>query len=93
VPDTAVLRSGDTDTVFVVKSDGSFEPRVIRLGERSEGDLYEVLSGLSAGERVVTSGQFMLDSESQLREAVQKMIGGGAAPAQSQSASREHGTN
>lgn len=80
VPDTAVLRSGDTDTVFVVNGDGSFEPRAIKLGERSEGDFYEVLSGLRASERVVTSGQFMLDSESQLREAIQKMIRGDAAP-------------
>jgi multidrug efflux pump subunit AcrA (membrane-fusion protein) len=77
VPDMAVLRSGDTDTVFVAKGDGSFEPREVKLGERSEGGFYEVLDGLSPGETVVTSGQFMLDSESQLREAIQKMIKGG----------------
>lgn len=81
VPDMAVLRSGDTDTVFVAKDDGSFEPREVKLGERSEGDFDEVLSGLRAGERVVTSGQFMLDSEAQLREAIQKMLKGGATPA------------
>jgi RND family efflux transporter MFP subunit len=74
VPDLAVLRSGERNTVFVARDDGSFEPREVNLGERSEGGFYQVLSGLRPGERVVTSGQFMLDSESQLREAIQKML-------------------
>jgi hypothetical protein len=74
VPDTAVLRSGDRDTVFVALDNGKFEPRTITLGPRGENDRYQVLSGLSEGELVVTSGQFMLDSESQLREAIQKMM-------------------
>jgi len=81
VLDMAILRSGDTDTVFVAKDDGSFEPREVTLGQRSEGNLYEVLVGLDAGERVVTSGQFMLDSEAQLREAIEKMLKGAPAPA------------
>jgi multidrug efflux pump subunit AcrA (membrane-fusion protein) len=74
VPDLAVLRSGERNTVFVARDDGSFEPREVNLGERSEGGFYQVLSGLRPGERVVTSGQFMLDSESQLREAIHKML-------------------
>jgi multidrug efflux pump subunit AcrA (membrane-fusion protein) len=74
VPDIAVLRSGERNTVFVALDGGSFEPREVTLGARSEGNFYEVRDGLSAGERVVTSGQFMLDSESQLREAIQKML-------------------
>jgi hypothetical protein len=74
VPNLAVLRSGERNTVFIAHDDGSFEPREIRLGARSQGNLYEVLSGLEAGERVVVSGQFMLDSESQLRDAIQKML-------------------
>mgnify|MGYP001474763928 CR=1 FL=1 len=73
VPDTAVLRSGDNNTVFVALDGGRFEPRSVALGERSEGNFYQVLSGLKEGERVVTSGEFMLDSESQLRDAIQKM--------------------
>jgi hypothetical protein len=86
VPDLAVLRSGEENTVFIAHDDGSFEPRKIRLGARSRGSLYEVLSGLEAGDRVVVSGQFMLDSESQLRDAIQKMLkspqaGGQPAPA------------
>jgi RND family efflux transporter MFP subunit len=73
VPDMAVLRSGEKNTVFVALGEGRFEPRTVTLGPGGEGSLYEVLSGLKEGERVVTSGQFMLDSESQLREAIQKM--------------------
>ncbi len=64
VPDMAVLRSGEHNTVFIARHDGSFEPREVKLGVRSEGNFYEVLAGLNAGERVVTSGQFLLDSES-----------------------------
>ena len=73
VPDMAVLRSGEKNTVFVALDEGHFDPRTVSLGARAEGGLYEVLGGLKEGERVVTSGQFMLDSESQLREAIQKM--------------------
>lgn len=74
VPDLAVLRSGEHNTVFIARDNGAFEPREVKLGVRSQGNFYEVLSGLTAGERVVVSGQFMLDSESQLRDAIQKML-------------------
>src|SRR6266516_2448924 len=74
VPDSAVLRSGEKNTVFVALDGGKLEPRTVILGVRSENNFYQVLSGLNEGERVVTSGQFMLDSESQLREAIQKML-------------------
>ncbi len=82
VPDTAVVRSGEKNTVFVALDGGRFEPRTVTLGPRSEDNTYQVLSGLKEGERVVTSGQFMLDSESQLREVIQKMLspGGAAKP-------------
>jgi multidrug efflux pump subunit AcrA (membrane-fusion protein) len=79
VPDIAVLRSGERNTVFVALDGGFFEPREITLGARGEGNFYEVPDGLAAGERIVTSGQFMLDSESQLREAIQKMLRNTAA--------------
>ena len=81
VPDLAVLRSGEHNTVFIARDNGTFEPREVRLGVRSQGNFYEVLSGLAAGERVVVSGQFMLDSESQLRDAIQKMLQSSAADA------------
>ena len=74
VPDMAILRSGEKNTVFVALEGGKFEPRTITLGPQAENDMYQVLSGLKESERVVTSGQFMLDSESQLREAIQKML-------------------
>ncbi len=74
VPDMAVLRSGTKDVVFVAVDSGKFEPRNVKLGTRAEDDMIQVLSGLTAGERIVTSGQFLLDSESQLREAIQKML-------------------
>jgi RND family efflux transporter MFP subunit len=74
VPDMAVLRSGTRNTVFVALEGGKFEPRTATLGPRGEDDMLQVLNGLKEGERVVVSGQFMLDSESQLREAIQKML-------------------
>jgi multidrug efflux pump subunit AcrA (membrane-fusion protein) len=80
VPGTAVLRSGERNTVFVALGGGAFEPREIALGARSKGNFHQVLRGLKAGERIVTSGQFMLDSESRLREAIQKMQRHPAAP-------------
>ncbi|MGB7770060.1 MAG: efflux RND transporter periplasmic adaptor subunit [Verrucomicrobiia bacterium] len=73
VPDSAVLRSGEKNTVFVALPGGKFDPRTVVLGPEAEHDMYQVVSGLQAGEHVVTSGQFMLDSESQLREAIVKM--------------------
>jgi len=72
-PDMAILRSGEKATVFVALDGGRFEPRVVTLGPQAENDTYQILSGLKEGERIVTSGQFMLDSESQLREAIAKM--------------------
>jgi rubrerythrin len=76
IPDSAVLQSGAKNTVFVAQDDGHFMARDVVLGVEGENDFYQVISGLSAGERVVTSGQFLLDSESQLREAIEKMKGG-----------------
>ncbi len=74
IPDTAVLRSGDKNTVFVALENGRFDPRLVTLGPRGDHDQYQILSGLKEGERIVTSGQFLLDSESQLREAIHKML-------------------
>ncbi|MFO1476014.1 MAG: efflux RND transporter periplasmic adaptor subunit [Verrucomicrobiota bacterium] len=73
VPASAILRSGETSTAFVALDGGRFEARTIGLGPLGENDEYQALSGLSPGERVVVSGQFMLDSESQLHEAIRKM--------------------
>ena len=81
VAETAVLRSGERNTVFVAREGGRFDPREVKLGARTQDGRYQVLAGLKEGERVVTSGQFMLDSESQLREAIQKMMKTSEEPA------------
>ena len=81
VPDSAVLRSGEKNTVFVALPGGKFEARTVILGQPAQDDMDQVLGGLSEGDRIVTSGQFMLDSESQLREAIQKMSNPDESPA------------
>jgi multidrug efflux pump subunit AcrA (membrane-fusion protein) len=74
VPAQAVIRGGRKDIVIISKGGGLFEPREVKIG--SEGDKYfEALNGLEAGEMVVTSAQFLIDSESNLREAVNKIKG------------------
>jgi Cu(I)/Ag(I) efflux system membrane fusion protein len=73
VPSLAVLRTGERDLVVVALGEGRFAPREVLLGV--EGDQHQqVLEGVEPGERVVTSAQFLLDSESNLREAIQKLI-------------------
>ena len=91
VPDSAILRSGAKNTVFVALDDGKFEPRDVALGVEAEDGLIQIISGLGAGERIVTSGQFLLDSESQLREAIAKMRG--PTPAGKMDISAQNATN
>ncbi len=73
VPAPAVLRTGQRNLVVVAGAGGRFTPREVCLGAEGDGRV-EVLSGVEAGEQVVTSAQFLIDSESNLREAVQKLI-------------------
>jgi len=68
VPQDAVLNSGIQQTVFVVHDDGIFEPRKITAGPMLDGKVI-VLSGLKEGETIVTSGNFLIDSESRLKSA------------------------
>lgn len=72
VPDSAVLQTGTRSIVFIVKPDGTFEPREVSVGTKSE-QFYEVRSGLAAGEKVVTQANFLVDSESRLRDALAGM--------------------
>ncbi|HHO48812.1 MAG TPA: efflux RND transporter periplasmic adaptor subunit, partial [Desulfobacteraceae bacterium] len=74
VPASAVLRSGTRQTVFVALGEGKFEPRPVTTGISDGEGFIQVLSGVRLGERVVTSAQFLFDSESRLQEAVQKMM-------------------
>jgi Cu(I)/Ag(I) efflux system membrane fusion protein len=66
IPRSAVLDSGTRQIVYVEKEPGVFEMRKVTLGVRGENDV-EVLTGIRKGERVVTSGNFLIDSESQLQ--------------------------
>jgi len=74
IPKESVIHSGERDIVFISHGKGKFEPREVTLGVSGEGGYYEVLEGLTGTEEVVTSGQFLLDSESSLREAVRKRL-------------------
>ena len=79
VPADAVLDTGDRQTVFVDLGNGYLEPRQVVVGDRF-GDRVAITRGLSAGERVVSSGTFLIDSESQLKAAAKGM---GAPPPES----------
>lgn len=68
VPQEAVMDSGSEQLVYVSLNDGYFEPRKVQVGQKVDNK-YVVLSGLNAGERVVTSGNFLVDSESRLKSA------------------------
>jgi Cu(I)/Ag(I) efflux system membrane fusion protein len=74
VPADAILDSGLRQMVFVDRGGGAFEPREVKVGERTDGWV-AILNGLRAGERVVTRANFLLDSESNLREATAGMPG------------------
>jgi len=72
VPPDAILDSGEKQTIFVALPNGFFEPREIKIGAKLE-DKVIVLSGLKAGESIVTSGNFLIDSESRLKSAMAGM--------------------
>lgn len=73
VPSLALIRTGERNLVIAALGEGRFAPREVEVGV--EGEHYvQVLSGVVPGERVVTSAQFLIDSESNLREAVQKLL-------------------
>ena len=76
VPAEAVLNSGAEQIAFVAHENGFFEPRKIQIGPEVEG-FYVVLFGLEPGERVVTSANFLIDSESRLKSAMAGMAGMG----------------
>ena len=69
VPDSAVLRTGTSDIVFVSKGGGRMEIRAVKLGAKA-GGYYEVLDGISDGELVVSGARFLIDSESKIQNAV-----------------------
>lgn len=72
VPEEAVLRSGRRALVILALGKGHFEPRNVSLGVTSGDGWVQIRSGLQEGQEVVTSGQFLIDSESNLQEAAQQ---------------------
>ena len=79
VDDDAVLDTGLRQIVFVDKGEGRLEPREVVVGDRADG-LAIIASGLDAGERIVTSGNFLVDSESRMKAALRQVRGGKAEP-------------
>ena len=78
VPSDAVVNTGDAQYVFVVLSEGRFAPRPVLTGTRGDGKV-AILSGVEPGDEVVTTANFLVDSESRMRAAIEG-FGGGAAP-------------
>lgn len=70
IPMSTVINSGTKEIVYISTGNGSFEPRLIQTGIIGKDDFIEVKAGLSEHEKVVTSGQFLLDSESRLNESL-----------------------
>lgn len=75
IPESAVLHSGTREIVFVDKGEGVFEVRFVHLGSRAEG-YHEVTDGLTEGERIVTSANFLIDAESKIQGVLQRLEGG-----------------
>ena len=73
VPTEALVRSGSRTQIFIQREKGKFEPREVTVGISTAG-LSQILDGVQEGEEVVTSSQFLIDSESKLREATAKML-------------------
>jgi multidrug efflux pump subunit AcrA (membrane-fusion protein) len=81
-PRSAILDTGARQIAFVSLGEGRFEPRDVHVGVETVGGNVEILDGLRPGEMIVTSGQFLLDSETTIRESLAKMIRGTMASEQ-----------
>jgi membrane fusion protein, copper/silver efflux system len=79
VSDSAVIDTGDRQLVFVDKGEGRFEPRDVKLGSRG-GGMIEIREGVSEGERVVVSANFLIDAESNLKAALSALTPPAAQP-------------
>ena len=74
IPSESIINTGKRKIVFVTTAPGKYEPREVETGLVGDNYVTGVVSGVEEGETVVTSGQFLLDSESQLQEAVKKFL-------------------
>jgi len=75
IPEYAVIRSGEKNIVILSLGDGKFKPVQVKLGGYADG-YYQVIEGLSEGNKIVTSSQFLIDSESNLRAAINQFQSG-----------------
>ncbi|HMQ17151.1 MAG TPA: efflux RND transporter periplasmic adaptor subunit, partial [Phycisphaerae bacterium] len=89
IPREAFIDSGMRKVAFIDRGGGKFQPRDIQTGVEAEDGMVEVAYGLDEGDRVVTSGQFLLDAESKLKEAIAKMLESQNAPATGEHAGHE----
>ncbi len=78
-PRSAIIDTGERQIAFVSLGEGKFQPRDVLMGVETDDGMMEILEGLSPGEQVVVSGQFLLDSEARIRESLAKMIKGDTA--------------
>ena len=74
IPEEAVIRSGKRNVVFIARGEGRFIPTEVKLGPHGEENTIQGIAGVLPGERIVTSAQFLLDSESSFQEALRKMM-------------------
>lgn len=74
IPEEAIINTGSKQIAFIAKGEGMFEPRELTVGMEGEDGIVQILDGVSMDEVVVISGQFLLDSESKLQEAINKML-------------------
>ncbi len=75
-PRSSIIDTGERKVAFVSLGEGRFEPRKVQTGAQAQDGMVEVLDGLKPGEKVVTSGQFLIDSEANVRESLARMIRG-----------------
>jgi Cu(I)/Ag(I) efflux system membrane fusion protein/cobalt-zinc-cadmium efflux system membrane fusion protein len=92
VPETSVIRSGKRNIVVLGLGEGKFKPVEVTLGNYSDG-FYQVIKGLKLNDKIVTSGQFMLDSESSLRSAVKLFSSSNAKEIEDHNMTDEEMTN
>jgi Cu(I)/Ag(I) efflux system membrane fusion protein/cobalt-zinc-cadmium efflux system membrane fusion protein len=78
IPRLAVINSGIRQLIFVATAEDSYEPRIVKTGAVNDQEMIEIIDGLEAGEEIVVSGQFLLDSETRLNETIE--AGGTADP-------------
>ena len=89
IPETAVMRTGEHSYAFKDGGEGRLIPVEIQIGPRADG-YFQLLSGLSEGDKVVTSANFLVDSESSLKAALDAMAGRASSPGEQATGGNQH---